>query len=145
VGSYDNLKVGDRFASPPVRLAADRAEEMIRWAGYVHPLFSDPSFAETVGFHGRLVPGELVLLFLGGLAEQTGVFDDTTIALVEFDHVTFKTPALIEDTIRLEIEVTGKRLSSSGRRGFVTFNWICRNQSDAVILETQATFAFRAD
>jgi acyl dehydratase len=144
VGTYDILDVGDRFTSPPVTLAAEHAEEMIRWAGYVHPLFSDPGFAETVGFRGRPVPGELVLLFMGGLAEQTGVFDETTIALVEFDHVTFKTPALIEDTLRLEIEVTGKRLSRSSPRGFLTFKWICRNQSDAVILETQATFAFRA-
>jgi hypothetical protein len=50
VGSYGNLKVGDRFTSPPVMLAADRAEEMIRWAGYVHPLFTDRASRRPLAF-----------------------------------------------------------------------------------------------
>jgi acyl dehydratase len=141
--SYDRLQLGDRFKSPTLILDEERAEQMIRWGGYVHPMFSDRNYAKTVGFKGRPVPGELVLLFLGGLAEQTGAFDDTTLALVEVDHVTFKTPALVGDTIHVEMEVSNKRLSGSRRRGFLTFNWTCRNQSNEVVLETHATFAFR--
>jgi acyl dehydratase len=141
-GTYVRLAVGDRFTSPAHELDG-QAEQMVRWAGYVHPLFSDPGYAETVGFRARLVPGELVLLVLGGLAEQTGVFDETTLALVDFGRVSFKTPASIGDSIRLEMEVAQKSTSASGRRGFMTFNWTCRNQSDEVVLTAEATFAFR--
>jgi hypothetical protein len=42
------------------------------------------------------------------------------------------------------MEVSDKRLSSSGRRGFLTFNWTC-SKGDEIVLETQATFVFRTN
>src|SRR5712692_9208525 len=50
---------------------------------------------------------------------------------------------LVGDTIRLEIEVSEKRRSSSGRRGFISFAWTCRNQRDEIVLTARATLAFR--
>lgn len=117
---------------------------MIGLAGYVHPMFAGETHAgPSTAVTGRPIPGELTLLFLGGLAERTDVFDDTTLALVSLDAVEFRTPALIGDTIRLEMEVTGKRRSESRRRGFVTFAWTCGNQRGEIVLTARATFAFR--
>jgi acyl dehydratase len=113
------------------------------WAGYVFPLFHDESFAHRAGFSAIPLPGELVLLLMGGLAEQTGVFDDTTLALTGLDAVRFRTPCHAGDTIRLEMEAVAKELSSSGRRGFLTFGWTCLNQRGETVIEARATLAFR--
>ncbi len=143
MSTFERLNLGDRFVTPQRTISEDAAA-IIRRAGYTHPLFTDPQYvARSTSFAGRPIPGELSLLFLGGLAEQTGLFDETTLALVSLDAVGFKTPALIGDTIRLEMEVIGKRRSGSGRRGFVTFAWTCRNQRDEIVLTARAAFAFR--
>jgi acyl dehydratase len=142
-GTFDGHELGDRISGPSRVIDREHSEKTVSWAGYVHPLFTDPQFPAKAGFHGQPVPGELVLLLLGGLAEQTGMFDETTIALVELANVRFKTPASAGDTIRLDMEVTGKQRSESGRRGFLTFLWTCRNQRDEVVLEADAKFAFR--
>lgn len=143
--TYERVQVGDRFTSSTFQLEAERAREIIGWAGYVHPLFADPAYPATVGMSGGVVPGELVLLLMGGLAEQTGVFDETTIALVEFESVKFKKPAIGGSTLRLNMELRKKVASSSGRHGFLTFRWICLDQADEVLLEADAVLAFKLD
>lgn len=141
--AFERLTVGDRFTTPDRTISEDAAT-IIRLAGYTHPIFTDPAHvARSTTFAGRPIPGELTLLFLGGLAEQTGVFDETTLALVSLDAVEFKTPALLGDTIRLEMEVSEKQRSASGRRGFVTFAWTCRDQRAEIVLTARAVFAFR--
>jgi acyl dehydratase len=144
-GAFDRSQIGDRISSQSLDIDQSRTEQMIGWAGYVHPLFTDPDFASRVGFKVRPIPGELVLLLLGAMAEQTGFFDETAIALVELDHVRFRTPAAAGDSIRLEMEVVKKAASNSGRRGFLTLKWTCRNQHDQVVLEADAVFAFRME
>lgn len=137
------MTIGSRIVTPERTIEDESASLMIGLAGYTHPMFTDAAYqARSSTFSGRPIPGELTLLFLGGLAEQTGLFDDTTLALVSLDDVQFKTPALIGDTIRLEMEVEDKRRSSSGTRGFVTFAWTCRNQRDEIVLTARAVFAF---
>ena len=143
LNTYERVQVGDRFTSSTFHLDAERARDVVRWAGYVHPLFADPAYPATVGLSGGIVPGELVLMLMGGLAEQTGVFDETTIALVEFESVKFKKPAIGGSTLRLDMEVLKKHASSSGRRGFLTFRWTCVDQADEVVLEADAVLAFK--
>lgn len=142
--AYDRLSLGDRFVTPAHAVSDEVATAIIRLAGYTHPLFTDPEHA-AASFGGRPIPGELSLLLLGGMAERTGVFDATTLALVSLEAVEFRTPALVGDSIRLEMEVSGKRRSPSGRRGFVTFAWTCRNQRGDVVLTARAAFAFRTE
>ena len=143
--TFDRLQIGERFSSPIFKVDPERARDIVRWAGYVHPLFTDPTYPATVGLSRGIVPGELVLLILGGLAEQTGIFDETTIALVRFESVEFKRPAMAGDSLRLDMEVIEKDTSSSGRRGFVTFKWTCFDNSDEEVLEAHAVLAFKLD
>ena len=143
-GTFERAALGDRWISPELKLD-ERWREVIAWAGYVFPLFSDEEFARRAGFAGVPVPGELVLLLLGGLAERTGAFDEATLALTGLNAVRFRTPCLVGDTIRLEMEVVGKELSNSRRRGFLTLAWTCRNQREETVLSAEATLAFRTD
>ena len=143
-GTFERAAVGDRWISPELTLD-ERCREVTAWAGYVFPLFSEEGFARRAGFAGVPVPGELVLLLLGGLAERTGAFDEATLALTGLNVVRFRTPCLVGDTIRLEMEVVGKELSNSRRRGFLRFAWTCRNQREETVLSAEATLAFRTD
>src|SRR2546426_11184287 len=140
--AYDRLTIGSRVTTPGRTISDAAASTIVAMAGYTHPMFTDPTYAaRSTTFAGRPIPGELSLLYLGGLAEQTDLFDETTLAVVAVDAVEFKTPALVVDTIRLEIEVSEKRRAFSGRPGFITFAWTCRNQRDEIMLA--ATLPFR--
>jgi acyl dehydratase len=140
--TFEALQPGDRRQSPEFALGEDAAG-VTAWAGYTFALFTDEAFARRAGFPGRPVPGELILLLLGGLAEQTGVFDESTLALTGLEAVRFKQPCVIGDSIHLQMEVIRKQLSGSGRRGFITFAWSCLNQRSEVVLEAEATLSFR--
>ena len=140
-GFFDRLTVGARFTTPLRTVTSDDASEIVRRAGYTHPLFA--SLAGGTPSADAIVPGQLTLLLIGGLAEQTDAFDETTLALVGLDAVEFRSPARVGDAIRLEMEVAEKRLSSSGKRGLVTFAWTCKDGTDRVVLTARATFAFR--
>ena len=141
-GTFERAAVGDRWTSPELTLD-DRCREVTAWAGYGFPLFSDEGFARRAGFSAIPVPGELVLLLMGGLAEQTAAFDETTLALTGLDEVRFRTPCHAGNTIRLQMEVVARELSCSGRRGFLTFAWTCLNQRGETVVQARATLAFR--
>lgn len=116
---------------------------LIETGGYTHPLFTDARFAEASGFGRTPLPGEAILLLMGGLAELSGRFDETVIALTGFDSVRFLSPAFAGDTLRVEIEVLAKEPSRSGERGSLVMAWRCLNDRDEVSAEATARMLFR--
>lgn len=111
--------------------------------GYTHPLFTDDDWVrEHSPFATGPVPGEFVLFLLGGLAERSGAFDETTIALVGLDDVRFVAPAFPEDAIRLDMDVLAKEPSSSGERGIMRMRWTCTKDDGTQVLTAIATFLF---
>jgi acyl dehydratase len=143
VSTYDRMSVGDRVESPSRSLDADTVAELVALGGYTHPLFTDAAFAATTPMGRSPVPGEALLLLMGGLMEQTGVFDETTIALTGFDGVRFAAPAFAGDTVQVEAEVVGKEPSPSGRRGTLVFLWRCTTTAGHVLVEATARMLFR--
>jgi len=142
MSSFDDLAVGDRIDCPSKTVVEGVAALMIGLGGYTHPMFNDHQYIDTATpFDRPLIPGEMTLFFLGGLAEQSGIFDETTVALVGIDDVRFKTPVLVGDTIAFEMEVVEKKRSE--RHGTVTFAWRCHNQEGQLVLQAKATLLFR--
>jgi acyl dehydratase len=145
VSTFDALTPGDRFQTPSRTLSADDVAHMVVLGGYTHPLFTDPAFAATTPIGRSPVPGEALLLVMGGLIEQTERFDGTTIALTGFDAVRFLAPAFAGDGVRVDAEVVGKERSASGRRGTLVFAWRCVNQREETLVEATARMLFRLD
>jgi acyl dehydratase len=145
VSTYTELSIGDVLTTPSRTLDADTCAELIRLGGYTHPLFTDPAYAASSPIGRTPVPGEALLLIMGGLMEQTERFDETTIALVGFDAVRFAAPAFADDEIRVEAEVLAKEPSSSGRRGTVVFAWRCFNAAGDLVVDATARMLFRVD
>lgn len=106
-------------------VTAEMVSTLLEIGGFVHPLFAsdDPS---------RPLPGQGVLLLLGGMLERSGTLDHA-VALLGFDSVRFKTMVRPGDRIRARLELAGGRATSSGAR-IETFNCTVENQREDVVL-----------
>lgn len=146
MGAWDTLDVGRRIRTPGRTVSEGVAGTLIALGGYTHPMFNDAEYVRERTPFGRIpLPGEVTLLFMGGLAEQVGVFDETVIALVGMTDLRFERPAFPGDTLALEMEVVEKRPSARGARGAVTFQWNCLNQRGERILSARVTLLFRVE
>lgn len=144
MGTYDDLEVGRRIDGPAVTIPDDVLELVRGLGGYTHPIFTDPDHVrEHTPFAATPVPGALIPFLLGGLAEQTDVFDETTIALIGMDDTRFTTPAFPGDRLHLTMEVVDRSPTRSGDKGTVRLRWTATNQDDAEVCSTVATFLFR--
>jgi acyl dehydratase len=101
-------------------------------SGDSNPLHVDAAFAETTPFGQRIAHGMLGASISTGLAQSLGIFEGTTLALLEqtFQYIA---PIFFGDTIRLTLTVTHTRRSSKGGRGVVTFRSDILNQKDEVV------------
>jgi acyl dehydratase len=141
VTTYDALEVGSSALSPERTITAADLDGMVAVGGYTHPLFTDPTYAASSAFGQRPVPGQGLMLVMGGLAEQSGIFDDTTIGLVAFDVVRFLAPAFAGDTVRLDMEVIAKERDHAGR-GVLVFAWLL-HRDETLLVEAIARMLFK--
>ncbi|MFQ5596356.1 MAG: MaoC/PaaZ C-terminal domain-containing protein, partial [Anaerolineae bacterium] len=85
-------------------------------AGDFNPLHTDEEFAKETPFGTRIAHGMLVASVATGLANQLGIFEGTTIALME-QVIRYRGAVLPGDTIHLELRVADKKESSKPDRG----------------------------
>jgi enoyl-CoA hydratase/carnithine racemase len=132
------------FVEKPSRAITDHdLNALIGIGGYTHPLFTDPEFAAASRFGKRPMPGQAVLLLMGGLVEQSGRFDDTVIALTGFDEVRFTSPCFPGDDVHVEIEVLDKEQSDG--RGTLIMAWraLIGGPEPTMLCEARARMLFR--
>jgi len=129
--------------SPPRLLTAADATTLIAIGGYVHLLFTDPAFLAASAFSSRPLPGQALLLVMGGLAEQSGAYDERTLALLGFEQVSFLRAAFEGDTLHVEIEDLGTEPGSQGR----VSRWLWRavHADGGVLAEATARFLMSRD
>ena len=142
--TFDDCAVGDAFESPARTIDDAAVETLVHAGGYVHPLFADPEHARGTPFGRSPLPGAGVLLLMGGLAERSGRFDESVIALLGFDDVRFLAPAFGGDTLRLEIEILAKERPKDAR-GLLVMAWRCLNADDVLVASATARMLFRVD
>ena len=140
MSTYDALEVGSSASSPTRVISAADLDEIVAVGGYTHPLFTDPAYATRSTFKARPVPGQGLMLLMGGLAEQTQIFDDTTIGLIAFDTVRFLSPAFAGDAVRLDMEVIAKERDHAGR-GVLVFAWLL-HRDETLLVEAIARMLF---
>jgi acyl dehydratase len=138
VSTFTELSPGDAFRTPSLTISEETAKRLIATGGYTHPLFTDDAYAKASPFGRAPLPGQAVLLLMGGLVEQSNRFDETTIALLGFEDVRFRKPAFPGDTIAVEVTVLEKE-----PRGAILFAWTCVNEKGAQLVEARARMLFR--
>ena len=143
MSTFNRLDVGTTVVSQGRTITESLASDAATIGGYVHPLFTDHEYVRRhTSFEPPLIPGQFVLYLLGGLAEMAGVFDETTIGLVALDDVRFAAPVRVGETIRLEMEVVERRVTSDGTKGVMRLDWTCRSHDDDLKLQCVATMMF---
>lgn len=140
VNDFDAFTVGDTLVSNLRTVGEDDVERIVAIGGYTHPLFRDPAYAAASPFGKRPMPGQGVLVLMGGLAEATGAFGPSTIGLVGLDDVRFRAPVFAGDVVRLEIDVLSK--TPRGARGEIAMRWRCVGDDDVVRVEATARMLF---
>lgn len=116
--------------TPSTEVSADLVETLVRTGGYTHPLFNPDDRGSAP------LPGQAVLLLMGGLVEQSGVLDDA-VALLELGPARFHAMVRAGTRLTVLVEETETNRTSSGRR-VSTYRWTAVDDSGAPVAETRA-------
>ncbi|MFY1694692.1 MULTISPECIES: MaoC family dehydratase [unclassified Solwaraspora] len=120
-------------AEPSVTVTAELVDTLIGRGGYTHPLFNPPDPGRD---GGPPLPGQAVLLLMGGLAEQSGQLDDA-IALLELRRMRFHRLVRAGTTLRVRIERLASRSTSSGKV-VAELRWTAVDADGALLAEAEA-------
>jgi acyl dehydratase len=136
---WHELAEGTVIDSPTVEVTDELVGELVRLGGYVHPLFTDPDYVRTSSpLPARPLPGAAVLHLMGGLAEQCEVLDGTVLALLGFDGVRFRSPALAGDVLRLRLTIGDTVPAGRAGREELALGWTMVREDGSVVAEASA-------
>lgn len=134
--TYNEFNVGDEFTTAARTITEADVVCFAGLSGDFNPLHTDEEFAKKTPFKGRVAHGMLSVAIATGLANQLGIFEGTTIALLSMT-ISYKGVVKFGDTIHLLLKVVEKKETSKADRGIVTFDAVVYNQNDVAIVEGQ--------
>ena len=132
--NFEELEVGATFTTASRTITEADVVAFAGLSGDWNPLHTDETFAQKTPFGTRIAHGALVLSAATGLANQSGIWEGTTLALIEMT-TKFAGAVRFGDTIRMEQKVVAKKESSKPDRGVVTVESRVLNQRDETVLE----------
>ncbi|MDH5506789.1 MAG: MaoC/PaaZ C-terminal domain-containing protein [Anaerolineae bacterium] len=139
---FDQFELGACFVSRARTVTETDVVAFAGISGDFNPLHTDAEFGKQTPFGERIAHGMLVLSMATGMANWTGVFEGTTLALME-QVVRYKGVVKFGDTIHLELEVIEKKPTSKPDRGVVRFAARVLNQSDEIVQEGEWTLLMK--
>ena len=139
---FSDFEVGQRFVSGGRTITEADVVNFAGISGDYNPLHTDQSFAEKTPFGQRIAHGMLAASISTGLGQTLGIFEGTTLALME-QRFAYKAPMFFGDTIRLALTVESVKASSKGGKGVVHFKAEILKQDDTVAVDGSWTVLFR--
>jgi acyl dehydratase len=134
MGSYfEELEDGATFSSPERVVTRDDVDAFVRLSGDDNRLHTDDAFAREAGFTGRIAHGALVVSIATGLAWQSGMLTDTTLAFRTIEDWKFSLPVYPGDRIALQSTVADRRPIPRLHAGLVAFDLQLTNQDGQVV------------
>lgn len=132
--TYDQFEVGEIYTSQGRTVTEADVVLFAGLSGDFNPLHTDAEFGKRTPFGERIAHGMLIVSMATGMANWTGIFEGTTIALME-QVIRYKGVVLLGDTVHLEMEVQEKRETSKTDRGIVYFATRMVNQRLEVVVD----------
>lgn len=133
---FDQFNVGDVYTTASRTVTEADVVAFAGLSGDFNPLHTNEEFAKTTPFETRIAHGVLGVSIATGLANQLGIFEGTTIALMQMT-TRFTGAIRFGDTIYLELTVAEKKESSKPNRGVITFDTQVKNQRGESVIEGQ--------
>ena len=139
---FSEFEVGQVFESDARAVSEADVMQFAELSGDHNPLHVDEDFAKKTPFGQRVAHGMLAASISTGLGQDTGIFEGTTLALME-QTFRYKAPLFFGESIRLRLEVVGTKPSSKGGKGVVSFSANVLKGEDTVVVEGSWTVLFR--
>ncbi|MDP6225001.1 MAG: MaoC/PaaZ C-terminal domain-containing protein [Anaerolineales bacterium] len=136
--TFDQFNLGDVFTSQARTVTETDVVNFAGLSGDFNPLHTDEEFGKSTPFGARIAHGMLVASMATGMANWSGVFEGTTIALME-QVIRYKGAVMFGDTVHLELTVAEKKETSKPNRGIVKFDTAVVNQDGKAVIEGQWT------
>jgi acyl dehydratase len=132
---FEDLEVGQQFVSPARTVTETDVVNFAGLSGDFNPIHLDRESTRRGIFGQRVAQGILGLSMVTGFMDSLGVFKQTMGAMLEIENWRFLKPVFIDDTLHIEFEIAGKRLTSKGTSGVVRRLIRIVNQDGAVVQE----------
>ena len=139
---FSDFEVGQSFTSVGRTITEADVVAFAGLSGDFNPLHTDATFAAKTPFGQRVAHGMLSASISTGLGQTLGIFEGTTLALME-QTFAYKAPVFFGDTIRLRLTVASVKARSKGGKGVVQFQSDILKQDDTVVCAGSWTVLFR--
>jgi acyl dehydratase len=130
---YDDLEVGQVLRTPARTVTETDLVTFSMVSGDWAAIHSDAEFARGTFYGQRVVHGLFGLSMLTGLMERAGWFSESALAMLDIERWAFQKAIFVGDTLRGEMEILSKRVTSAGDRGIVGRRFTLLNQRDEVV------------
>jgi acyl dehydratase len=134
--TFEQFNVGNAYVCQARTVTEADIVNFAGVSGDYNPLHTDETYGQTTPFGGRIAHGMLVLSIATGQANQFGIFEGTTIALMQ-QTVRYVGAVKFGDTVHLEFKVAEKKETSKPDRGILTLENKVVNQHDQTVIEVQ--------
>ena len=139
---FSGFRVGQGFESGSRTVSEADVMQFAELSGDNNPLHVDADFAAKTPFGQRIAHGMLAASISTGLGQDTGIFEGTTLALME-QSFRYKAPVFFGESIRLRLAVTDTKPSSKGGKGVVSFDADVLKDEDTVVVAGRWVVLFR--
>jgi acyl dehydratase len=136
---WDGFTAGETFTTSARTVTEGAVDLFAGLSGDFNPLHTDEEGARQGPMRGRIAHGMLVLAIATGQANQLGLFDGTTLALLGMDKIRWTAPVRPGDTIHTELTVREKRESSKPDRGVLVLDVAVKNQRGEPVCQAEWT------
>jgi acyl dehydratase len=140
--TFEQFNLGDVFISQARTVTETDVVNFAGLSGDFNPLHTDEEFGKTTPFGERIAHGMLIAAMATGMSNWTGVFEGTTIALME-QLIQYKGIVKFGDTVHLELKVAEKKETSKPDRGIVFFETRVLNQDGKAVIEGRWTLMMK--
>ena len=140
--TFDEFNIGDCYESQGRTITEADVVAFAGLSGDFNPLHTDATFAATTPFGQRIAHGMLVMAIATGMANWTGIFEGTTIALME-QLIRYRGAVKFGDTVHLQLEVLEKKESSKPDKGVVKFAARMLNQDAGLVVDSEWTLLMK--
>jgi acyl dehydratase len=141
---WEDFEVGQIFESVGRTVTETDFVMHSMFAGDWTELHTNKHFAEEGPFEGRVAHGPMTFVLATGFVYRCGIVERTVYAFLGMNYMDIPNPVHMDDTIKLDMEVTEKKeISSIDDADMVTIDTTMTNQEDTVVFEGDMKFLIK--
>ena len=130
---FEEFEVGAFYPTTSRLITLEDHLAFCKLVRYEVPLFLDAETGSKTDYGSLICPSHLIMSF--STAMTGALFSDSIDGLIALERARFLAPVRPGDTLRTEVEVVDRRLSSKPGRGVITFRDHVFNQHDKLVFQ----------